>query len=198
MNLLRNLGVIGVMSLIIISIAFLFWREEYSNLQVQKSSMPYNKNNYPMIKKLGIRIQEKPVYIHFFDPTCKYSRINIEHLKGLFQSYTRQIDFYLVVIGNDASIDSNFIKRYQLPDSTKIVMDRTGDLFKLCGVSSTPRAVIFNLNNTLYFEGNYTDGFTLCGSSNIKSSNPAVALQAKLKNSQIPLSPAVSGFGCVL
>ncbi|UXP32368.1 hypothetical protein N6H18_00060 [Reichenbachiella agarivorans] len=192
------MGMIGVLSLIFFLIMFLFWSEEYSHLQAKNSDVHYDVNNSPMINQLGVHIQEKPVYIHFFDPTCKYSRVNIEHLKGLFQSYTEQIDFYLVVRGGYDAIDQDLIARYDLPLSMTVVVDETGDLFALCGVSSTPRAVIFNPNSTLFFEGNYTNGFAFCGASNIKSSAPAVALQFKSKNYQAPLSPVVSGFSCAL
>ncbi|SHJ67925.1 hypothetical protein SAMN04488028_101879 [Reichenbachiella agariperforans] len=186
---------VGVLSLII----YLFWIEEYRHLIQNKNSMPaYYLEKSPVIRQYGISINDRPIFIHFYNPSCKYSKVNIEHLKGVFQSYTEQIDFYLVVTGQQVT-NGNYLKeKYQLPSSMKVIMDPDGQLSRLCGVNSTPRAVLFDTDSTRYFDGNYTSGFTFCGPANIKNSAPAVALEFKSKGYQAPLVPVVSGFGCEL
>lgn len=196
---MKNVLVITIMMLIFTCIAYVFWKEEFRYLlDIENSVELYDPENYMLLKDVGINIGEKPVFVHFFDPNCKYSVINIEHISSIFTSYSHDIDLYLVINADALDEGHELIEKHNLPKSTKVLMDPDGAISSICGVNSTPRAVIFNTDNSLYFEGNYTNGFTFCGANNIKQSIPAQALNFKLKGLSLPLYPLVSGYRCEL
>ena len=44
---------------------------------------------------------DKPVFIHFFNPDCPCSRFNVPHVSGLIRKYGDKIDFKIVVLNKE-------------------------------------------------------------------------------------------------
>src|SRR6218665_2537123 len=87
-------------SLLLILISYLFWQNEF------KYSLPTPvPENYKSIA-MGSKIQlgaccpfdQKPIFIHFFNPDCPCSRFNVPHVSELIKTYGDKINFKIVVL----------------------------------------------------------------------------------------------------
>lgn len=94
---------------------------------------------------------DKPTFLHFFNPDCPCSRFNIRHFQSLVRVYGRQVNFVVVVMSD---------RKY----SVQAIQDRLGlelpvtfdpSVAKMCGVYSTPQAVLLNSKNKIFYRGNY-------------------------------------------
>ncbi len=94
----------------------------------------------------------KPLFIHFFNPDCPCSRFNIPHFKSLVKKYGNQFTFAVVVINKEKQYTAQEIKdKYDL--DLPVLCDTT--IAAACGVYSTPQAAIIDVNQQLYYRGNY-------------------------------------------
>src|SRR6188474_1034038 len=88
--------IIVFLALIFTAIAVLFWHQEF------KYSLPTPvPENYKVVN-LGNAIQipeelrsknNKPVFLHFFNPDCPCSKFNVPHFKSLVKQYGNQATF---------------------------------------------------------------------------------------------------------
>lgn len=136
---------------------------------------------------------QKPVFLHFFNPDCPCSRFNIKHFRSLVRQYERQVKFVVVVMGKSTY-------------SAKTIQDTFGmdipvlfdsKLASLCGVYSTPQAVLLNAGHQLYYRGNYNVS-RYC--TDEKTSYAKIALDGLLQNNYgISFDQmALKSYGCSL
>jgi hypothetical protein len=93
----------------------------------------------------------KPVFLHFFNPDCPCSRFNISHFKSLVKTYGANVNFAIVLMTDKPYTASEMRKRFNID----VPVIRDSSLALATGVYSTPQAVILQGNRKLYYRGNY-------------------------------------------
>lgn len=93
----------------------------------------------------------KPVFLHFFNPDCPCSRFNVPYFKALVRKYGNRVGFAVVVMNNRAYTAKEIQNKFDL--DVPVSFDST--LAAVCGVYSTPQAVLLDANHRLYYRGNY-------------------------------------------
>ncbi len=143
---------IFVMCLAIVS--WLFWQQEIRYVLPTPIPKDYQvvfvDTRIDIGDTLSTRLV-KPVFYHFFNTDCPCSRFNLDHFNDLKSTYSRYLDFYVVVEeGSDLTKAREYFR-----GQTNIVEDRNKSYAIKCGVYSTPQAVIIDTNRKLYYRGNY-------------------------------------------
>ncbi|PTT00239.1 AhpC/TSA family protein [Pedobacter sp. HMWF019] len=193
---MRKILVIFWLMLLLSAIGALFWYNDW----VYQLPTPVPKN-YKAIgvgqlialkEPLGVGY-EKPVFLHFFNPDCPCSRFNMKHFKSLVQQYANQVDFRVVVLSSKSftpeSIQGKF--GFHIP----VLFDQS--LAKVCGVYSTPQAVLLDKSHHLYYRGNYNSS-RYC--TDEKTSYAKIALNGLLKEqTHLVFSDlALKSYGCTV
>ena len=140
--------------IIFAAIALLFWYNEW----VYSLPTPVPKN-YSVVHNgkhidLPPELQwdnNKPVELHFFNPDCPCSRFNIPHFQSLVKEFGHEVNFAIVVM-SDRKYSAE-----EITDKFKLDLPVSSDtaLATLCGVYSTPQAVVIDTMKKLYYRGNY-------------------------------------------
>ena len=138
-------------------------------------------------------VNNKPVFLHFFNPSCPCSKFNMEHFKSLVKQYSNEVDFKIVAISNKDYTEEEIQNKFgfQLPVSFDTTIATT------CGVYSTPQAVIINTDQKLYYRGNYNRS-RYC--SDKKTEYARIALDALLHVQPAAVFDqyALRAYGCQL
>ena len=178
-------------------IAYVFWNTEY------KYSLPTPvPQNYHAVQtgtfvdlhdKLTVP-GNKPVFLHFFNPSCPCSRFNIPHFISLAEHYGSKVSFAIVVMDKDGSVSKEDIrKKFDL--TIPVLFDTS--IAVACGVYSTPQAVILDKAGKLFYRGNYNRS-RYC--TDTKSDFARMALDSLIGNTAVPLftEAATTAYGCQL
>ena len=194
---MKRKGVVYILLVIIFTgVTMLFWYNEW----VYSLPTPVPKN-YNVVHP-GDDIQlpselnwndNKPVALHFFNPDCPCSRFNVPHFRSLVKEFGKDVNFAIVVMS-----DKNY-SAGEITDKLKLDLPVLSDtaLAALCGVYSTPQAVIIDTKKKLHYRGNYNKS-RYCTD---KQTNYAyIALEALLnKNNNAGFSqPDLKAYGCEL
>jgi len=145
---------------------------------------------------LGQKLQfnnDKPVFLHFFNPDCPCSRFNIDQFKSLVKTYRSQVNFAVVLMTDKPYTSSDIQNKFGI--TVPIVADST--IAMSCGVYSTPQAVVLTAEKKLYYRGNYNKS-RYC--TDKKTSYANIALMNILhKNTTLRLDQyALKAYGCTL
>lgn len=138
----------------VICILYIFWDQELK--YNTPTPVPSNYKTVALNTKLnleefiGDNDTSNPVFIHFFNSNCPCSKFNMKEFESLSKKYSAKVRFYIVVQDVEGK---KYIEKYGL--TTPVIADDEGKLADLCGVYSTPQAVILNKNHCLYYRGNY-------------------------------------------
>jgi hypothetical protein len=134
---------------------------------------------------------EKPKLLHFFSPDCPCSRFNLKHFLSLKKTYSKKVDFYVVIAKREDVTSA----KYMVEKDIKIVVDKNEKLAKACGVYSTPQAALIQSNNKLYFRGNYNRS-RYCVNKN--SNFVQMALDSLMARKEPPhfIELATQSYGC--
>jgi hypothetical protein len=177
--------------------AFLFWQQELQYL------LPTPKPERLVEKPVGSLLlanfsavpeNEKPLFLHFFNPDCPCSRFNLDHVRDLVSQYRDKADFVAVIQSSDsAAAIKGYIKtNLDIP----YILDLDGVLADSCGVYATPQAVLLTPDRKLFYRGNYNTS-RYC--TNKQTQFAKIALDSLLQNGNPPyfidLTPA---YGCQL
>jgi hypothetical protein len=139
-------------------------------------------------------MNNKPVFIHFFNPDCPCSRFNIAHVSGLIKKYGDRINFKIVVLNPEKKITIDEIQK-KFGAALPVYFDTA--MAKKCGIFSTPQAVIIDPSQNLYYRGNYNKS-RYC--TNADTNYAQIAIEALLKQTQSPSFDglALKAYGCSL
>ena len=177
-------------------IAAIFWFNEWR--YSLPTPIPDGLTQVSMGDTLNVRTRfinspGKPLLIHFFNPDCPCSRFNIPHFKSLVKKYGHDVDFVIVPLM--LKVQHYTAEEIQKKIGVDIPVLFDPDLAALCGVYSTPQAVIINSDNRLYYRGNYNRG-RYC--TDKKSNYAQFALDALLQQNETPVfsSLALQAYGC--
>jgi thioredoxin-related protein len=135
----------------------------------------------------------KPLFLHFFNPDCPCSRFNITHFKSLVKQYGGKVNFAVVLLTDKYYTAKAVQKKFDL--NVPVVIDP--DIALKCGVYSTPQAAIINTNQKLYYRGNYNQS-RYC--VNEKTEYAKIALDGLLQHNQhlVFNQFAFRAYGCTL
>lgn len=176
-------------------IGYLFWEQEVK--YTRPTPVPANYSPPLFNTKIdlpeGFYIEDKPLFVHFFNPDCPCSRFNIRHFNSLVKRNKDRVNFK-VVIPSQASL---LKARNLIEGGIDILIDNQEVYAVAFGVYSTPQAAILDETGTLYYRGNYNRA-RYC---TLKNSNYAeIALNELLAGNPLPDfgSFATVAYGCEL
>ncbi|OKS87588.1 DUF6436 domain-containing protein [Mucilaginibacter polytrichastri] len=132
----------------------LFWYNEYRYNLPTPIPPHYNAIKNGQYVKLDQQLSfnnNKPVFLHFFNPDCPCSRFNIKHFKEIALKYSNRVNFAIIVISAQPFDAKAIQRKFEL--SIPVIHDPA--LAVICGVYSTPQAVIINSDKKLFYRGNY-------------------------------------------
>ncbi len=135
----------------------------------------------------------KPLFLHFFNPDCPCSRFNIAQFKLLVKQYGAQVNFVIVPIVKKPYTAGQIQEKFQL--DLPVLFDTT--LAATCGVYSTPQAVIIGAGNILHYRGNYNRS-RYCADE--KTNYARIAIENLLTNKTTTAFNqfALTAYGCGL
>jgi hypothetical protein len=182
-------------SLLFCAISFLFWQNEIK--YTLPTPIPQNFHQIAIGNKVDLKCcitDNRPVFIHFFNPNCPCSRFNIPHVSGLIKKYGDRINFKIVVLNKKKNFT---IEEIQKKFDAKIPVYFDESIAKNCGVFSTPQAVIVDPSHNLYYRGNYNKT-RYC--TNADSNYAQMAIESLLKQTKTPSFDALAlrAYGCSL
>ena len=172
----------------------LFWKNDI----VYSMPTPVPSNYKPistgsLVDLPGVVAKDnRPLFLHFFNPGCPCSRFNITHFKSLVKKYRAAVNFQMVVLSKEQLTQEEIQERYDL--NIPVLFDSS--IAAACAVYSTPQAVIIS-NDKLYYRGNYNKS-RYCTEK--KSNYAELALQSLLQSNKYPQfdDNALRAYGCQL
>jgi thioredoxin-related protein len=195
---MKKLIVIICLLLLGTGIITIFWQQEI--VYALPTPVPAGYNPLKTGQKLHLAQmmtkQNKPVFMHFFNPACPCSRFNMKHFKSLVREYGTQVEFRMVVQTHNTALTAEAVKeKYDL--DIACVIDKDERIADACGVYSTPQAVILDKEGKLYYRGNYNRA-RYCTDS--KSDFAKMAIDSLLKHNSSPVFGLLASrpYGCSL
>jgi thiol-disulfide isomerase/thioredoxin len=194
---MKNLVAIFVITTCFTGISALFWFNEWQYSLPAPVPVKYQAVNTGTVINVNAEIgldKSKPVFLHFFNPDCPCSKFNMPYFKKLSHQYADKISFAIVVIAkNGMYTETEIQKKYRL--TIPVLFDSS--IAAICGVYSTPQAVLLTENNELYYRGNYNKS-RYC--TDKKSNYAEAAIEALLSKTINPIfnSNALTAYGCTL
>jgi hypothetical protein len=182
--------------LIATGIVTVFWKQEM--VYALPTPVPHDFKPVATGQHLLLPLNKhsKPLFLHFFNPACPCSRFNMKHFKTLVHEYGKRVDFRIVVQTQDSTLSAENIKS-KFDVDLPCIIDRDKKIAGLCGVYSTPQAVIIDAADNLYYKGNYNRA-RYC--TDKKSDFAQMALDSLLKDLDRPVFSvlATRPYGCSL
>jgi hypothetical protein len=177
------------------AIAGIFWHNEYVYSLPTPVPADYHKVNPgdPVDLYGKIAVGQKPVFLHFFNPSCPCSRFNIPHFKTLVKKYGDSLSFAIVVLSKEKKYSSGEIQD-KFGINVPVYFDET--IAKICGVYSTPQAVII-ADGKLYYRGNYNKS-RYCTDKNSNYAEMAIDSLINKTNHPAFSQYALVSYGCTL
>ena len=188
-----------VMLLISTVIGWIFWEQEV------KYALPTPIPSNFVDKEIGQKVDlsdyipvrsDRSVLLHFYSDQCPCSRFNMKEFERLARKFKEEIDFYVVVQSKEDNAVEEFQDKYDLDIPT--ILDKDGMISDLCGIYSTPQAVLINTNSEIYFKGNYNKA-RFC--TRKETRYVAMALERFINKEPLPLDLLFSqprAYGCTL
>ena len=188
--------VIFCLSLLFLGIIGLFWRNEWVYNLPTPVPENYKTVNPGSIIDFAGKFQsdnDRPLFLHFFNPDCPCSRFNITHFKSLVKQYDKEVDFRIVVMNNKDYTAREIQDKFDI----QIPVSFDSAIAVSCGVYSTPQAVIISADHKLFYRGNYNKS-RYC--TDKKSNYAQIALEGLLhRNSNFVFDRfALTAYGCQL
>ena len=157
--------------------------------------MPANYKAIPAGAKVNLHLPvkrnaAKPTFLHFFNPDCPCSRFNIKEFKSLAKEYESELNFVVVMTSDKPYTTEEVQKRFDI--SVPVIKDE--GIAKSCGVYSTPQAVVLNVNNELFYRGNYNKS-RYCMDEETRYAKQAVKNLLLNKNTKLD-AIAFKAYGC--
>jgi hypothetical protein len=175
-----------------------FWLQDWQ--YSQPTPRPPEFHQPPLSQRLqltalGLPVKsEKPVFLHFFNPSCPCSRFGLDHLRWLHSRYKHEIQFVAVLEGDTQNLQREFDK---LKLDMASVLDTSNQVANATGVYSTPQAVLLDAESRIYFRGNY-NASRYCTTPETAFAH--LALESMLASRPLPAFPvsASTAYGCPL
>jgi len=183
------------LALLFSGIAYLFWHNElvYSlPTPVPHNYKPVNRGDKVLIPEMESLKNNKPLFLHFFNPDCPCSRFNMAHFKSIVQKYIGDANFAIIVMSNKHFTARDIQDRFDL--DIPVYFDST--IAAACGVYSTPQAVVIDTKDRLFYRGNYNKA-RYC--TDPRSNYAQQALDSLLHHRGVYFDKyALTAYGCTL
>jgi hypothetical protein len=138
-------------------------------------------------------VNNKPLFLHFFNPDCPCSRFNMVAFRSLVKHYNGRVNFVIVVLSRKVYTVKEIQNKFDL--NTPVFFNAA--IATSCGVYSTPQVVLLDQQHKLYYRGNYNSS-RYC--TDEKTNYAKIAITGLL-NKQVNLvfNPlALRAYGCRL
>ncbi len=106
----------------------------------------------PDIELLRRRNPGKPVFLHFFNPSCPCSRFNLDHVRQLVATFGRDVVFVAVLRDETPETLQRAYRALGLDIPFHV---DPGPLANAVGIYSTPQAAVLDADGGLFYQGNY-------------------------------------------
>jgi thiol-disulfide isomerase/thioredoxin len=152
--MMKKIIVVIWLILLLFVVGSIFW---YTDLVYQlPTPVPSNYKGTVsgQVIELGTPLKamnDKPLFIHFFNPDCPCSRFNMATFKNLVKHYNGQVTFVIVVLSRKTYTVKEIQNKFDL--NTPVFFNAA--IATSCGVYSTPQVVLLNRQHKLYYRGNY-------------------------------------------
>src|ERR1700755_3488405 len=147
---MRKRLIAGWLILLSVALIALFWHSEWKYNLPTPVPIDYKAVSPGRFIAINASLQpsnDRPVFLHFFNPDCPCSRFNIPHFRALVEQFGNNVDFGIVVMTKKkytaGEIQDKFDLRIPVSFDTTIAV--------VCGVYSTPQAVILTANRQLTY-----------------------------------------------
>ncbi|WP_281865602.1 thioredoxin fold domain-containing protein [Flavobacterium sp. GSB-24] len=183
-------------TLLIFLVGYLFWQNEFK--YSLPTPVPQNYHAIAMGSKIELgpccAFDNKPIFIHFFNPDCPCSRFNVPHVSDLIKKYGDKINFKIVVLNKKRNFTIDEIQK-KFDAQIPVYFDEA--IAENCGVFSTPQAVLLDPSHKLYYRGNYNKT-RYC--TDAKSNYAQMAIDSLLSKNHNPSfnAFALRAYGCSL
>ncbi|WP_259067731.1 TlpA family protein disulfide reductase [Mucilaginibacter sp. X4EP1] len=193
---MRKILLVSWLTLLLSAVVALFWYNEW----VYHLPTPIPKNYKPVDQGKFIELSgalaanhTQPMFLHFFNPDCPCSRFNITNFKSLVKSYGHRVKFIVVVMNNKFYTAKQIQDKFDL--DIPVLFDAS--IATLCGVYSTPQAVLLDQDHKLYYRGNYNSS-RYC--TDEKTSYAKMAIEGLLHDHEkiVFNQLALRAYGCQL
>lgn len=183
---------------LLVAIGALFWHNEWK----YSLPTPVPANYRPVAvgthvnlgQAFDLQANNRPLFLHFYNPKCPCSRFNIPHFQALVQQYQPQVDFGVVVMAQDDSYTEEEIQG-KLDLDIPVAFDPA--IAQACGVYSTPQAVLLTADRNLYFRGNYNKS-RYCTNKDSNYAQQAIDLLLDECTNPVFVTAATKSYGCQL
>jgi len=179
-------------------IGWIFWEHEIK--YASPTPLPDNFKNVSVGSQIDLRSIKLPggksTVLHFFNPDCPCSKFNMKDFESLSKKYSKDISFYVILQSDDRDAEREFKKRYEL--DLPVLSDRDGMISDLCGIYSTPQAVILDKSSVIYFKGNYNKS-RFC--TRKETRYVEIALDSLMEDKPLPIfvqNELTLPYGCAL
>jgi len=192
----KKLIVVTWLMLLLSAIGALFWYNEWVYhlpTPVPLNYKPVNQGHEIKLPDALGHYQNKPLFLHFFNPDCPCSRFNISNFKSLVKQYGSHLNFVIIVMNNKFYTAKAIQDKFDL--NVPVLFDAS--IATSCGVYSTPQAVLLDSQHKLYYRGNYNSS-RYC--TDEKTSYAKIAISGLLNNhTKLVFSQlALKAYGCRL
>jgi hypothetical protein len=193
---MRKIVMMGWLLALISVLVALFWYTDWR----YSLPTPVPVHYQPVVSGAAIALGQpvrtasgKPIFLHFFNPSCPCSRFNMPYFQALVRRFGDKVDFAIVVLSDKKYTAKEIRDKFSL--QVPVFFDSS--MAKACGVYSTPQAVIIDSADQLYYRGNYNRS-RYCTDN--KTNYAEMALSALLKNDPNKLKDpyALRAYGCSL
>ena len=106
----------------------------------------------PEIEALRAQNPGKPLFLHFFNPSCPCSRFNVDHVRQLVTTFGRDVVFVAVLREQTPETLEHAYRALGL--GIPFYVDN-GPMADATGVYSTPQAAVLDPDGVLFYRGNY-------------------------------------------
>jgi peroxiredoxin len=179
-------------------IGWIFWEHEIK--YASPTPLPDNFKDVSVGSQIDLRSinlpEGKSTVLHFFNPDCPCSKFNMKDFESLSKKYSKKINFYVILQSDDKEAEREFKKRYEL--DLPVLCDRDGMISDLCGIYSTPQAVILDKSSVIYFKGNYNKS-RFC--TRKETRYVEIALDSLIEDKPLPMfvqNELTLPYGCAL
>jgi hypothetical protein len=192
---MKKIMVTGWLIFLLLIIGSLFW---YNDLRYRlPTPIP---QNYKVISTgqlisivLPVKNKQHPVFLHFFNPGCPCSKFNMASFKQLYQQYSKQVNFVIVVMSSRTYTVREIQDKFDLP--VPVLFD--SPIARACGVYSTPQVALLDAQHNLYYRGNYNRS-RYCMDEKTNYAKAAIA-GLLTHNTHLAFNPlALKAYGCSL
>ncbi len=182
--------------LLLSAVGALFWYNEWQYqlpTPVPENYHPVSPGKVILLSRAFQSYNNKPIFLHFFNPDCPCSRFNMTHFRSLVRQYGNRVNFVIVVMSSKPFTEQAIQDKFAI--RIPVLFDQS--LAAACGVYSTPQAVLLDGQHRLYYRGNYNSS-RYC--SDEKTAYARIALagflhdQTRATFSQL----ALKAYGCRL